>query len=103
MKFVKNYIKSRPKLCMLSNTDDVPASNKVQAMVKEEVAELLEKGKRKCNVVLSNLEEDCDIAGNVNDEQRVKSSVHDVLQAGDIVTVSTVRVAGIQSAMMKKE
>ena len=36
---------------------------------------------------------------NVNDESRVESLVHDVLQAGDIEIVSAVRATGIQPAM----
>ena len=83
---------SRPKLYITSNTDDIPPPNKVKAMAKEDVFVLLEKDKRKCNVVISNLEEDHD-----NDESRAKSLVHDVLQAGDIGIVSAVRVTGIQA------
>ena len=92
---------SRPKPCTPSNADDFSPSNKVRAMVKEEVVDLLEKDKRKCNIVISNLEEDLDNACNVNDESRVKSVVHDVLQAGDIEIVSAVRVTGIQLAMQR--
>ena len=62
---------------------------------------VLEKDKRKCNVVISNLKEDRDIASNVNDESRVMFLVHDVLQAGDIEIVSAVRVAGIQPTMQR--
>ena len=92
---------SRPKPCTPSNTDDIPPSNKVKAMVKEEVAELLEKDKRKCIVVISDLEVVRDNASNVNDESRVKSLVQDVLLAGDIQNVYAVRVTGIQSAMQR--
>ena len=89
-------VKSRPKPCTPSNTDDIPLSNKVKAMVKEDVFVLLEKNKRKCNIVISNLEEDHDNANNVNDESSVKSLLHDVLQAGDIEIVSAVGATGIQ-------
>ena len=34
-------IMSKPKPCTLSNTEDVPPSNKVKAIVKEEAVELL--------------------------------------------------------------
>ena len=67
-------IMSRPQLCTPSNTDDIPPSNKVRAMVKEEVVELLEKGKRRCNIFLKNMEEDSDNACNVNDKSKVFSS-----------------------------
>ena len=90
---------SRPKPCSPSNSDDIPPSNKVYAMVKEEVVELLENDKIKCNIFISNLEENRDNACNVNDESSVKSLVHDVLQAGDMEIVSAVRVTGIQPAM----
>ena len=66
---------------------------------KEEVVELLEKDKRKYNVVILNLEEDSDNASNVNYESRVRSLVHDVLTAGDIEIVYAVKVTGIQPAM----
>ena len=92
---------SRPKSCTTSNTDDIPPSNKVKAMVKEEVVELFEKDKRKCNVVTSNLEEDHDNSSNVNDESRAKSILHDILQAGDIEIASAVRATGIQPAMQR--
>ena len=94
-------IMSRPKPCIPGNADDIPPSNKVTAMVKKEVDELLEKDKRKCNVVISNLEVDRDNASIVNDEIRVMFLVHDDLQAGDIEIVSAVRVTGIQSAMQR--
>ena len=45
----------RPRPCTPSNIDDIPSSNKVKAMVKEEFVELLEKDKRKHNVVISHL------------------------------------------------
>ena len=51
--------------------DGIPPSNKVKVMVKEDVVELLEKDKRKCDVVISNLEEDHDTASDVNDESGV--------------------------------
>ena len=56
MNFVKksNFM-SRPKSCTSSNTDDIPPSNKVKSTVKEEVVELLEKDKKQCNLVISNL------------------------------------------------
>ena len=92
---------SRPKPCTLGNTDDIPPSNKVKAMVRADVVELLEKEKRKCNVVISYLEEDREYASNVNDESRVKFLVHDILHAGDIEIVSAVRVTGIQSVMQR--
>ena len=95
-------VKSRPKTCIPGNTDDIPPSNKVKAMVKEEVFELLEKDKRKCNVVISNLEVDRGNASNVNDESRAKPLVHAVLQAGDIEIVSAVRVTGIHPAMQSR-
>ena len=98
----KVKIMSRPKLYITSNADDIPPSNKVKAMAKEDIVELLEKDKRKCNVVISNLEEDGDNACNVNDESRVMSLVHDVLQPGDIGIVSAVRVTGIQQAIQRR-
>ena len=97
----KIEIMSRPKSCTPGNADDIPPSNKVKTMVKEEVVELLEKDKRKHNVVISNLEEDRDNASNVNDERRVRSLVHHVLQASDIEIVFAVRVTGIQPAMQR--
>ena len=56
---------SRTKPYAPNNTNDVSLSNKVKAMVKEEVVELLEKDLRKCYIVISNLEEDHDNASTI--------------------------------------
>ena len=55
---------SRAKSYAPSNTYDIPPLNKVKAIVKEEVVELLGKHKIKCGVVISTLEEDRDNASN---------------------------------------
>ena len=59
------------KPCTPSNTDNIPPSKNVKAMFKEEVVELLKKDNTKCNIVISNVEEDNENASNVNDKRIV--------------------------------
>ena len=82
---LKLIIMSRHKSYTLSNTDDVLPLDKVNDMLEEEVVDLSAKDKRKCNIVISNLE-DHERVSKVNDDSRIKYLVHGVLQDSDIVS-----------------